>query len=167
MHQKNLTAARARELLDYDPALGTFTWKVRTSNRVNVGDPAGSMLKTGYLAVCVDGVLYRSHRLAWLYVNGAWPDRDIDHVNGVRTDNRITNLRDVSRSVNQQNLRAARGETASGVLGVYKSDRESKPWRASIKVDGKDKHLGRFRTKAEASSAYLSAKRSMHEGCTI
>jgi hypothetical protein len=100
-------------------------------------------------------------------MTGSWPTDDVDHKNGMRTDNSYGNLREVSRSLNQQNLRKARGETASGVLGVYVSDRPGKPWKASINVSGKDRYLGRFATKDEAQAAYLAAKRSLHEGCTI
>lgn len=163
-----LSAERLREVLHYDPETGVFTWKVRTSNRVNVGSAAGAMLKTGYLSICIDSKFYRAHRLAWLYVRGEWPKADIDHLNGKRTDNRFCNLRDASRSKNQQNLRKARGEnTHSGLLGVHRTDKVHKQWRASIKVDGKDKHLGNFSTKEAAHDAYLLAKRMHHEGCTI
>ena len=162
-----LSAARLREVLNYDPETGVFTWKVRTSNRVNVGAVAGAMLKTGYLSICLDGKFYRAHRLAWLFVRGEWPTADIDHLNGIRTDNRFANLRDASRSVNQQNLRAARGSTASGMLGVYRSDKKGKPWRSCIKVDGVDRHLGNYATPEAAQAAYIDAKRKLHEGCTI
>lgn len=162
-----LTAERLREVLDYDPESGVFTWKVRTSNRVNVGDVAGAMLKTGYLSISIDGKLHRAHRLAWLHVHGAWPAADIDHVNGVRTDNRFANLRSATPSLNQQNLRSARGATASGLLGVYRTDKKHRPWRSSINVDGKDRHLGNFTSPEEAHAAYLAAKRRLHEGCTI
>lgn len=168
MAEAILSAERLREVLNYEPATGIFTWKVRTSNRVNIGDVAGAMLKTGYLSICIDSKFYRAHRLAWLYIHGDWPSADIDHLNGMRTDNRFCNLRDVSRSTNQQNLRKARGEkTHSGLLGVYRTDKVNNQWRACIKIDGKDVHLGNFRTKEAAHEAYLLAKRSHHEGCTI
>lgn len=162
-----LSAERLREVLHYDPETGAFTWKVRTSNRVSVGAVAGAMLKTGYLSICIDRKFYRAHRLAWLFVHGEWPNADIDHLNGIRTDNRFVNLRAASRSVNQQNLRAARGSTASGMLGVYRSDKKGKPWRSCIKVDGVDRHLGNYATPEDAQAAYIDAKRKLHEGCTI
>ena len=164
----NLSAERLRELLDYDPLTGNFTWKLRTSNRIKVGDVAGTQMKTGYWSISIDGELYRAHRLVWLWIHGVWPDADIDHKNGIRTDNRIDNLRDASRSINQQNLRSARGDnTHSGLLGVYMTDKLEKPWRSSINVDGKDKYLGNFCTREEAQSAYITAKRMLHAGCTI
>lgn len=168
MASSSLTAERLRELLDYDPLSGNLTWKLRTSNRVKVGDVAGALLLTGYLSISIDGNLHRAHRLVWLWMYGVWPDADLDHINGIRTDNRISNLRDVCRSTNQQNLRKARGErTHSGMLGVYKSDKARKKWRSSIKTNGKDKHLGYFLTKEDAQFAYLEAKRQIHTGCTI
>lgn len=163
-----LTAQRLREVLDYDQETGILTWKIQSSNRIKVGSQAGAMLKTGYLSISIDGKLHRAHRLVWLWVHGVWPDDDLDHINGIRTDNRIANLRDVSRTTNQQNLRAARGDnTHSGMLGVYRTDKVGKPWRASIKIDGKDKHLGNFSTKEDSYSAYIDAKRKLHAGCTI
>lgn len=163
----NLSAERLRELLNYDPLSGNLTWKIRTSNRIKVGDIAGALLLTGYLSISIDGKLHRAHRLVWLWVYGVWPDAELDHINGVRTDNRIANLRDVTSSMNQQNLRSARGGTHSGLLGVHKTDKVNKKWRASIKVDGKEKHIGIFFTKEAAQIAYLDVKRKLHVGCTI
>lgn len=163
-----LTAQRLREVLDYDQATGVLSWKTRNSNRINIGDHAGAMLKTGYLSISIDGKLHRAHRLVWLWIHGVWPDGELDHINGVRTDNRIANLRDVSRTTNQQNLRSARGDnTHSGMLGVHLTDKIEKPWRSSIKTAGKYKHLGNFFTKEDAHSAYLDAKRKLHAGCNI
>jgi hypothetical protein len=166
MNQK-IDAARLREVLAYCEETGVFTWKVSNSNRAKVGGVAGCIHVSGYRVINVDGCAYKAHRLAWLYVHGEWPVADIDHINGVRDENRIANLRSVTRSVNQQNLRAARGDTNTGVLGVYKTDKKSKPYRSCIKVDGKDRHLGNFPTIELAQFAYLAAKRQVHAGCTI
>lgn len=163
-----LSAERLREVLNYNPETGAFTWKIRTSNRVAVGDIAGSLHnKSGYWFIFVDGKAYKAHRLAWLHVHGEWPAADIDHINGRRSENMLHNLRQATRSMNQQNLREARGDTASGLLGVYRNDKKNKPWRSSIKVDGKDRHLGNFADPQDAQRAYLAAKRKLHEGCTI
>ena len=166
MNQK-IDATRLREVLAYCEETGVFTWKVSNSNRVKVGSTAGTVHSSGYRIITVDGRPYRAHRLAWFYVNGEWPTVDIDHIYGVRDDNRIAKLRAATRSVNQQNLRAARGDTNTGVLGVHKTDKKSKPYRSSIKVDGKERHLGNFPTIELAQLAYLSAKRQFHAGCTI
>jgi len=88
-------------LLTYDPYTGLFTWLVDAySNKVK-GKIAGS-IKEGYINISIDRKLYRAHRLAWLYVNGVFPS-EIDHINRVKSDNRICNLREVSRSENCQN----------------------------------------------------------------
>ena len=163
-----LTAERLREVLHYEPESGAFTWLVTLSNRAPAGSKAGAHNKyTKYTSISIQGKLHRAHRLAWLYVTGAWPDRFVDHINGERSDNRWANLRQANGSLNQQNLRASRGDTCSGLLGVYQTDKKSHPWRASITVDGKDRHIGNFETKDEAYCAYLKTKRAMHEGCTI
>lgn len=160
--------ARVHEVFDYDPETGSLRWKVRLSNRATIGAIAGSLHRpSGYHTVFLDGRAYKAHRLIWLYCKGEWPSDDIDHINGLRADNRIGNLRPATRSMNQENLRYARGDTASGVLGVSPTDRQLKPWRASIRIKGRSVHLGRFATKEEAESAYLAAKRKLHEGCTI
>jgi hypothetical protein len=155
-------------VLDYNPETGEFTWKVRTSNRARMDGPAGSLHRpTGYWFISVDGRMYKGHRLAFLHMTGAWPSDQIDHINGERADNRWQNLREADARINQQNLRAARSNSESGLLGVYKNDKKEKPWRACIKVDGKWRQIGNFRTTEEAHAAYLAAKRQHHEGCTI
>jgi hypothetical protein len=118
MAGNDLTAERLRELLHYDPETGVFTWLPRQRemfrearhhaiwNTRYSGKRAGHAgAALGYETISVIDRAYFSHRLAWLYVHGAWPLCEIDHINGVRTDNRIVNLRDVARGVNQQNIR--------------------------------------------------------------
>jgi len=166
--KNDLTAERLRELLHYDPETGLFVWKVRTSNRTKVGKVAGSLHEpTGYTFISIDRRTYKAHRLAWLHVTGHWPAEWIDHINGNRADNRMSNLREANASLNQQNLRSARGNTDSGLLGVYRNDKKNKPWRACINVAGKWRQIGNFKTPHEAHEAYLAAKRRLHEGCTI
>lgn len=164
-----LTAERLREVLHYDPETGVFTWKVRTSNRVKVGDEVGFTLTHGYIGTMLDGRRYKLHRLAWLYVHGVWPDGDIDHKDGIKDNNRISNLRVVDMSMNQQNLKQARKHNRSGLLGVTRmsSFQRRKTWVSRIKIDSKVHHLGYFTTPEEAHEAYLKAKRELHPGCTI
>ena len=146
-----LTAEYLRSILDYDPATGIFTRKVSNSNRVKVGDVAGSQSGGGYLNIMVGSRLYKSHRLAWLYVYGVWPKGQIDHVNRVRTDNRIANLRDVSRKQNMQNA-SKRSDNTSGHPGAYWDKQKSK-WQAQITHNYKSIHLGYFASLEEAISA--------------
>jgi hypothetical protein len=159
-----LIAADIGRLLAYDAETGIFKWKIDSPRRKS-GEIAGSMNKDGYMKVTVMYRTYLLHRLAWLLVHGALPDLEIDHKNGLKTDNRISNLRPVTGSVNKQNLRNAPASNKScGLLGVTKVKGK---WQAQIKLQSKNKYLGLFSTPEEAHAAYLSAKRSLHEGCTI
>lgn len=163
MAKADLTAQRLRELLDYDPETGRFTWRVKSGHRRAAGMLAGGKpAKNGYLRVGADGGVYFAHRLAWLYVHGEWPRGDIDHMNGNRTDNRIANLRDVSRSINLQNRRSSHME--GRLLGTCLT---SGKWIAQIKINRKVYYIGAFATEAAAHEAYVAAKRKLHEGCTI
>lgn len=163
---RQLAALRAQLMawLLYDGDTGRFTWNAAPVQRIPAGSVAGGLNSEGYRVVRCMGVLYLSHRLAWLFCNGSWPSGDIDHINGVRDDNRIENLRDVSRSVNQQNLKRARRDNATGLLGVK---RARKGFEARINVSGRYVHLGTFSTPTAAHAAYLAAKRQHHEGCTL
>ena len=160
MATSNLTAQRLRELIGYDPETGVFTRRVRLSNRSKMQN-LGTVSNNGYFRFSVDGRNYFSHRLAWLYMNGNWPEHDIDHINGIRNDNRIANLRAVSRALNLQNMREAKTNSHSGLLGVALDQRGK--WAASIQTFGERTRLGRFDTKEQAYAAYLSAKRRLHE----
>ena len=165
-----ILAARVRELFHYDPATGVFTRKVRLAQRHQAGD-RGDFLVTGggligYRRVSFDSNRYLAHRVAWLYVNGCWPSKDIDHINGDRGDNRIANLRDVPNSTNRENMRAPRSDNASGYLGVH-FHKQAKKWRARIQVKSRGINLGLFDTPEQAHEAYLQAKRKLHSGCTL
>ena len=163
---KDITAERLREVLDYDPATGVFTWKARTSpfSRVNVGDVAGGLKTKGYIRIKLDGRELLAHRLAWLYVNGEWPADQIDHISGIRTDNRIVNLRLATNAENQHNQRKPQADNTTGFLGVSP---EYGKFKARIVVDGKNKHLGMFHTPEEAHAAYVDAKRKLHKFGTL
>lgn len=153
-----------RKLLQYDAETGVFTWLVQTSIRVKAGHVAGSLKSDGYLQIKVDRKNHLAHRLAWFYMHGNWPEGQIDHRDGNRANNRISNLRDVSNSVNQQNQLRARLDNKCGLLGVCAS---LSKWQAMISIDGKKRYLGTFDTPEQAHAAYIAAKRELHEGCTI
>ncbi len=154
-----VSLSRLREVLDYDQSTGVFRWKLR-GKIVAAGSIAGAQAKGGYRQIYVDGRLYRSHRLAWFYVHGRWPAEQIDHINGVRDDNRIKNLREATRSENAQN-RALNKNNTSGYLGVS-FNKERRTWRASICVNSKQKNLGSFLRKRDAARAYKKAKEQLH-----
>ena len=165
MAKVNLTAARLRELLSYDENTGIFIWQVSTG-RVKPGTVAGNP-NHGHVRLQIDGSEYWAHRLAWLYVYGVWPTQQIDHINGIRSDNRILNLRDVSHSANQQNQRRPQSDNkTSSYLKVSRRTRSNR-WRATITVNGKQKDIGLFDTEIEAHEAYKVQKRILHPGCTI
>lgn len=156
-----VTYERLRELLAYSKKTGVFTWKCPTSRKHKCGDVAGSRVGHRYIHIEIDGRSYGAHRLAWLYVRGVWPSGQIDHKNGVRDDNRFDNLRDGSRSFNQQNQRKAQSRNMTGFLGVSRS---GKRFKARIVVASAQRQIGTFDTPEEAHRAYVQAKRRLHAG---
>ena len=114
----------------------------------------------------LDGKPYLLHRLVYLYIHGYMPVNDIDHINGDKTDNRIENLRVVSKAGNQQNIRKAYTTSTSGLLGAFYS-KKHRNWFSRICVNGKRKWLGTFENSNQAHQAYVEAKRYLHPTCTI
>jgi len=159
-----LTQECLKELLHYDPDTGIFTWKV-SKGASRAGAVAG-FLNKGYSRIRIDGNYYSSHRLAWLYVNNIWPDDQIDHINGIKLDNRICNLRMATNAENQQNYHLPKANNKSGFLGVS-LHKPSKKFMATIRINGIKKNLGYFSSAEEAHDAYLEAKRKHHKFCTI
>lgn len=158
MAKDDLSAERLRELLQYDPESGLWTWRFARAGVPRAGMPAGCMSRR-YVVIGIDGKLYRAHRLAWLYMTSEWPKNHVDHINGNGADNRWENLRDVSRFVNLQNRHRADVDSSSGVLGVSKF---GSTWKAEIRSLGIRKYLGTFASKEDAHAAYLAAKKAMH-----
>jgi hypothetical protein len=156
-----ITPERLRELLDYDPETGEFTWRVTRNHNARHGQRAGSTHGKGYWGIAIDGRKYQAHRLAFLHIFGKWPDGDLDHANGVRTDNRIANLRLATRSQNAANRRCSRRNISSGFKGVH-FEPQTGQYRARIGKHGKSQHLGLFRTAADAHAAYCAAAREVH-----
>ena len=159
-----VTRKRLKELLRYNEATGAFYWNVPRPG-LRKGTRAGGN-KDGYTVIRLDWVLYRAALLAWFYVTGRWPKNDIDHRNGKRSDDRFSNLRDVTRSVNLQNQRVAKSNNKVGVLGVAGHKGKGK-YRAAIRVGGKQMHLGLFDTVSAAEKAYLKAKQAYHTGTHV
>jgi hypothetical protein len=150
-----LTQERLKELYTFDQDTGHFRYlsKSRTRRR-GVGAVAGSLSKQmGYVLVGVDGPQYLAHRLAWLYMTGAWPDAEVDHIDGNRANNAWSNLRLASRSQNIANS-GLRVTNTTGFKGVFKA---RKKFNAKITVNYKSVNLGNFDTKEEASAAYKRA----------
>lgn len=156
-----LTAPRLRELLHYDPRTGIFT-RLRSQGCRKSGSVVGSkhFQKDGtpYLGACIDGRHYLLHRLAYLYMKGHWPPRQIDHRNLDKCDNRWDNLRAATHAQNIHNRPASR-RSRSGIKGVY---RYGKLWIARLSIGGtKTRYVGRFSTAEEAHAAYAAAHRAM------
>lgn len=159
MFRNDLTAEYLREILHYEPDTGLFRWKTRTTRKDLEGKVAGSKVTDDYHGITIDGVKYAAHRLAWLYVHGQYPKDQLDHANGIRNDNRISNLRESTQSENMQNARHKRsGQFALGT--TYRKN--VKKWAASIKINGDKKNLGCFDTQEEAHQVYVAAKLKYH-----
>ncbi|QHQ14530.1 hypothetical protein GMW39_00715 [Pectobacterium parmentieri] len=150
-----------RQLLNYDPDSGVFTWKERpayfraykTWNKKYSGTVAGKTNRDGYIQISIRNVSYRAHRLAWLFVNNEDPgELIIDHINGVRNDNRINNLRKTTYSGNAHNKGCQKNNTSSGIKGVHWNKRDRR-FNASIHINKKHHYLGSFKTAEEAAMA--------------
>jgi hypothetical protein len=157
-----LTAEELRSWLAYNPLTGNFHWKRKPNRRIQIGQRAGTPWggPGSRVQIRLLGKIYRAHRLAWLFVNGEWPDGEIDHIDGDPSNNRIYNLRDVSPQMNRQNQRRPHKGNRSGFLGVSKRGRK---YRARIG----QRFLGWYETPEEAHQAYVAAKRIYHGGCSI
>jgi hypothetical protein len=164
MATQNFTLDTLYSILSYDPDTGIFTWRVNRRGHVKAGGIVGSSKGNGYLEAKVAGKKLLLHRLAWLYVHGEWPKGHIDHINHVVTDNRIVNLRDVSRNINMQNMIKAKAHNKIGLLGVCKHGLK---YRAQITVDKKKILIGGFDSPELAHAAYLAEKAKRHPGSTL
>lgn len=145
--------------LIYDPDTGVFTRKVSINNNCRRGDVAGTISR-GYVTIAIEGVRYRAHRLAWLYMHGELPNSEIDHVNRNRQDNRISNLRLCTGNENAVN-RSMRSDNSSGYRGVsfYKALGK---WSASARINKQTYHIGYYSTPLEASRAYHNFIKEKH-----
>lgn len=159
----DLTVARLKELLTYHPAIGVFTWNMKPNPSTRIGAVAGHVERNGYRRIRLDRVNFLAHRLAIFYVSGAWPRADVDHINGQRDDNRLSNLREAEKFENQQN-RPMDPKNTSGFPGVSVSKRDGK-FRADIQLQGKHVFLGLFDLAVDASDAYRTAKAKYHTFC--
>jgi hypothetical protein len=155
-----VTAEQLREVLHYNPDSGVFVWKVRVARPVRIGMIAGSQQSCGYRNIKVGGHMYLAHRLAWLYMTGKWPNALLDHINGIRDDNRFANLREATQTQNQCNSRKRRNNT-SGLKGVSFFARRN-CWRAQIRVHGRSIGLGYFDTPEQAHAAYIAGSQKYH-----
>lgn len=161
-----LTAEYVRSRLAYDPDTGALTWKRREeNNRIDkmwntrfAGKLADHKNSSGHIQFGIGGRNYLAHRIAWLIVHGVWPKNDIDHINRVRDDNRLCNLREATRSQNCTNRNRRRNNT-SGYHGVF---RFQGGWHAAIGLRNQKIHIGTFKCPTKAALKYDEAARNLH-----
>lgn len=165
---QNELISRIKNHLHYDSATGKLTW-LKTTGRQVAGRPGGSPNGSGYIQIKIFGVMYVAHRLAWAMHYGVWPRLQIDHINHVRDDNRIENLREATNKENSRNVSVRRGSSL-GVLGVS-FNKGHGYYEAHITINRKKKHIGWFMTMDEAMSARKEAEKKLgfHEnhGSTV
>lgn len=155
-----ITQAELKALLHYDPLTGVFTNAKWRGKRGAPGAVAGHVNSHGYVKVKIRTKIYSAHRLAWLYVYGAFPAAEIDHIDRNRANNKIANLRNVTGSENCQNI-SVRCDNSSGYKGVGWHKQHAK-WRARIMLNGKHLHLGLFAELVDAAAAYTVAATRFH-----
>lgn len=157
---KTLTRERLLELVGYDIEKGELYW-LEDRGTAKKSDPCGNkrLCGNGYYYMRVEGISAAVHRFVWLFHNGHY-DADIDHINNDTLDNHIENLRLCTRSENLRN-RGKFANCSSKYKGVYWK-KDSKKWRASIRLDGRTINLGHFKTEEEAHLAWLEAASGNH-----
>jgi hypothetical protein len=151
-------------VISYDRKTGDFIWRSH-KNLDLIGKPAGHITTGGYKNISIFSHHIYAHRLAYILEYGQIPDF-IDHIDGNRLNNAITNLRSVTRTVNAENKRKNQNGTTTGLLGVHLHKQTGK-FCASIKTKGKRIYIGLFLTSEDAFEAYVKKKREIHVGCTI
>lgn len=166
---KLVTADRLRELLDYNPITGIFVWKrARGLNLVGVRagcitPRGGQCLNKFYYKIGVDNHRYYSHVLAYLWMTGKYPEKELDHEDGNGLNNKWSNLRLSEHAENGRHRNDLNRNNSSGYAGVsYHTG--AKKWRARIMVDGKEIHIGFFNSKEDAAVARREKAVELH-GC--
>lgn len=148
-----------KDFVIYNPETGVFSYKPKIEKGSWKLKHGGTCTDRGYIVVKVHGKDYLAHRLAWLYVHGEWPEEEIDHINGIKDDNRIVNLREANRIQQMSNLKKSKANT-SGYKGVSWSS-NARGWQAEIKHNNKWYYLGTFHDPKEAHKAYCKAAREL------
>jgi len=149
-----------KKIFYYDAESGMLLWRNGNGRNVNPWQQANSLNSSGYYAVKIQNKSYRVHRLIWLYVNGKFPDGDIDHKNRIRNDNRLCNLRDVSRTDNAQNISLPK-HNKSGHIGVSWI-KSHNCWTVYVKVNKKNKWLGYYKNLDDAVAARKAGEKQYY-----
>ena len=143
----------------YNPMTGVFTRRLKTNTKQKLGEVAGRLNADGYWHIHIGHTMYKAHRLVYLYLYGELPLREVDHINGNKSDNRLANLRLCERKENCRNFKKYKNNT-SGFVGVSKHKKCNR-WVATMQVDGTQKYLGLFKTPEEASAVYEKATKEV------
>lgn len=147
-----ITQAYLKERLTYQAESGLFFWRTTTSTRIKPGQQAGTKDSNGYIRIKLGKRKYQAHRLAWMYIHGYFPPEDTDHINRIRDDNRIENLRPATRSENKRNSGGPYANNRIGYKGV--TLRSSGKYAATYWDGTRNVRIGQFDTAEEASKAY-------------
>ncbi len=153
----SLTHERLVSVLAYNKSTGIFTWK-KQYHVSKIGRQAGSRCR--YLHIKIDGEAYKSHRLAWFYVTGKWPELEIDHRDGDKFNNRWRNLRQATREQNSHNNLPQKGKLYTSLKGVTWAKERSK-WLANIRVQGRLLFIGYFDSAQKAHRAYAARAKEL------
>lgn len=155
-----ISIEQLKEKLEYNEKIGIFKWKIDNQNQVCHNDIAGTIHSNGYVYIKIDGETYRAHKLAWFYYYGVYPKQELDHINKIKSDNRITNLREITHINNLRNTKIYKNNTSS-VKGVT-FDKSRNKWRAQIVVNQHTYNLGRFKDFDEAVCTRLIVEQCLN-----
>ena len=173
--RENITPEYLRQIIDYDPETGEMTWLPRTAemfggcapeqcadwfNKNMAGKIAGGVGPRGYRMLEISGKNFRAARVAWAIAHGRWPSDQIDHINCIRSDDRLSNLREATAHQNARN-KSASVRNATGVKGVH-FERSKNKFMAQVRANGEYVFRRRFKTLEEAAAAYAEAARQYH-----
>jgi hypothetical protein len=158
---RGLSSEELKRMLRYDPDTGDWVWKIKKNcSTMNIGDKAGAFSKWHlYHTITINRINYRSHRLAWFYMMSKWPKNQIDHIDGNRKNNKFSNLREATNQENCNNKSFYKNNSL-GIKGVSK---RGNIYRATIFINGKQKHLGNYSTIDEARSVRNKAAKEAHK----